>query len=102
MSDKHTATPALIDDKDAVSRARLQRIAYEWIRTYDKAPVPNVWKERIAALCAEFAELIYGDYRRQLVTYQKIAEDALTLTPPKPIVRAALAEKPLPDKDERK
>ena len=67
-----------------MTKENLFRTAYEWLRT--RKEMHREEAEKSAVLCAEFAELIYMQYRQESEAYKKLAEEAWAYAPPKPII----------------
>lgn len=71
-----------------MEKEELHRIALEWIIRGDHAPVPMVWQDRIADVCADFAQMLYGELMRRESAYRKMAEDALNVRPTPPFIHS--------------
>ena len=77
-------TPS-IEDPDSQSR-RMVRSALVWLKHGNHAPLPEIWQERIAEACVLFSEMMQAELLERIRHYEKIAQDALALKLPDPIL----------------
>ena len=77
-------TPSMEDQES--QRRRMYRTALVWLKESKKAPVPEIWQERIAEVCVLFSELMQAELLERLRHYETIAQDALALKLPDPIL----------------
>lgn len=74
--------PGMIEWEKA-SEEKLARMAYQWIcNGLLRAPVPKMWRERIAALCGQFAWMLYGALMQENEQLRKALFDAAINAPP--------------------